>query len=133
MFNKKFYRLAERAAVVAGFPIQPLFIYLQWCHETNLFTSELCLNTCNLAGLCQFTPNQFPQPDGSLYYMQFASYDDCAEYFGRYLRLYYEDGLYSSYSIETYAAALKNGGYFGDSLENYIGGMLYYAKQIQNV
>ncbi|HWR41833.1 hypothetical protein [Sporomusa sp.] len=52
--------------------------------------------------------------------MQFDSYEDYAEYFGKYLKYYEENGIYNSTCIDDYIVALKNGGYFGDSLENYL-------------
>jgi hypothetical protein len=126
MFNKCFYELAKRSSDIVGFPVQPLWIYAQWRHETDNFTSDLCVNYYNLAGLTQKSVNDTPQPDGSLYYMQFSSYHEFAEYFGRYLCLFAEDGILDAYTLDDYAAALKHGGYFGDSLENYIGGMKFY-------
>ena len=92
-------------------------------HETNGFTSSLCVEYNNLGGVTQTSVNNTPQPDGQYYYMQFESVEEYAEYFGRYLRLYEENGIYEAFSIEDYAAALKDGGYFGDTLENYVAGM----------
>ena len=120
--NQYFFDLAKRAAEIAGEPIKPEWIYCQFAHETANFTSDLCVEYKNLGGLCQTQPNDTPQPDGDLYYMQFDSFEAYADYFGRYLRLYREDGIYESQSLADYVAALKHGGYFGDSLENYLFG-----------
>lgn len=128
-----FYNLAVLSAKIAGNPIKPFWVYTQMAHETNNFTSTLCTVHHNLAGLTQLIPNDLPQPDGDLYYMQFNSYKDCARYFGHYLKLYSCDGIYQATDLESYVTALKNGGYFGDSIENYLGGMKHYEKQIQTL
>lgn len=125
--NEYFYNLAKRSAEIAnsyegGGNILPEWIYCQWTHETGEFTSAMCIQYNNLGGLCQTQPNDTPQPDGDQYYMQFATPEDYADYFGRYLHYYREDGIYDAKSLEDYVAALKHGGYFGDSLENYIAG-----------
>ena len=121
--NNYFYELAKRAAQVAaerGLTLDPRFIYCQWSHETGDFSSELANEYYNLGGLTQIQKNDAPQPDGSCYYMQFGSYEDYADYFGKYLTYYEENGIYEADTLEKYITALKNGGYFGDSLENYL-------------
>ena len=62
--------------------------------------------------------------------MQFDSYESYAEYFGKYLRLYDENGIYQSENLADYVAALKDGGYFGDTLANYLAGThaIYVAE-----
>lgn len=120
--NEYFYALAKRAAEIAGETIQPEWIYCQWAHETGNFTSDMCTEYHNLGGLTQTEPNDTPQPDGDYYYMQFDSFEDYAEYFGKYLRYYRENGIYEAQDLDGYVKALKDGGYFGDSLENYLAG-----------
>lgn len=115
-----FYKLAQLAADIAGEPIKPEWIYCQWQHETGGFDSALAKEYHNLGGLTQSEPNDTPQPDGDYYYMQFGSFEDYARYFGKYLTLYEENGIYNSQTIDDYIIALKAGGYFGDSLENYL-------------
>lgn len=125
MLNKYFYKLAQRAADISALPAE--WIYCQWVHETAGFTSDLCLNYHNLGGITTDNPNEVElelgQPDGSLWYKVFSSYEHYAEYFGKYLKLYEEDGIYEATDIQSYAEALKNGGYFGDTVENYVEGM----------
>jgi len=70
--------------------------------------------------LTQTEPNELPQPDGEFYYRKFDTAEDYAEYFGKYLRYYEEDGIYDAQNIDEYVAALKHGQYFGDSYENYV-------------
>lgn len=121
--NEYFYSLAERAAAVAaerGLSVDPRWIYAQWAHETGNFTSDLSDQYYNLGGLTQTTPNDTPQPDGANYYMQFDSYEEYADYFGQYLTYYEEDGIYDAQCLVDYITCLKHGGYFGDSLENYL-------------
>ena len=116
---ERYWRAAQVAGGIAG--IDPKILYAQWAHETGGFTSSLCLEYNNLAGVTQVEPNDLPQPDGSFYYMKFDSLDSWARYFGKFIRLF--DGAAEATTIEEYATALKNEGYFGDSLENYIAGM----------
>lgn len=119
---KYFEKLANISSIIAGFKIRPEWLYAQWAHETNDFSSYLCRRHFNLGGLTQLTPNDLPQPDGSCYYMDFDSYEDFAVYFGTYIRLYEEDGIAQATTLLEYCQALKNGGYFGDSVENYVRG-----------
>ena len=121
MLNELYWEAAKESARISGLNAE--FIYSQWVHETNGFTSDLCVEYNNLGGVTQTSVNNTPQPDGTCYYMQFESVEEYAEYFGRYLRLYEENGIYDATDIESYAAALKDGGYFGDTLENYVAGM----------
>lgn len=116
---EKYWRAAQVAGGIAG--IDPKIIYAQWAHETAGFSSELCVEYNNLAGVTQTQENDLPQPDGSFYYMKFDSLDSWARYFGKFIRLF--DGTAEATTIEEYAAALKNDGYYGDTLENYIAGM----------
>ena len=121
MLNELYWEAAKESARISGLNAE--FIYSQWVHETNGFASDLCVQYNNLGGVTQTSVNNTPQPDGQYYYMQFESVEEYAEYFGRYLRLYEENGIYDATDIESYAAALKDGGYFGDTLENYVAGM----------
>lgn len=126
--NDYFYKLAKRAAEIAnsyaeGEPIKPEYVYAQWYHETGGFTSAMCVEFHNLGGLTQVAQNDTLQPDGNCYYMQFATFEDYAEYFGKYLHYYDENGIYESKNADDYVKALKDGGYFGDTLENYLAGV----------
>lgn len=112
-----------------GRKIPAPFIYAQMAHETGGFKSELALKYNNFGGITQTTPNGLDQPDGSNYYMNFSSPDTFAEYYGNYLSLYAEDGIYDATTIEQYANALKHGGYYGDTVENYTAGMKSFAGQ----
>jgi len=123
MMNEYFYGVAERASQAAsqyGLTIDSRWIYCQWCHETDYFTSELQASNHNLGGLTQYSPNNPPQPDGNMYYMNFDTFEDYADYFGMYLSFYKVDGIAEATTLEEYIVALKRGGYFGDTLENYL-------------
>lgn len=118
--DKYFFMLANTSASFAGEPIKPEWVYCQWVHESNNFTSQLATENHNLGGLCQTQPNDSPQPDGNEYYMNFDDYEHYARYFGWYLTQFRENGIYNSQTIDDYITALKNGGYFGDDLDNYL-------------
>lgn len=120
MINLTFFDLAKKSAEIAGEPIKAEWIYVQWVHETDDFRSALADEYHNLGGLTQTTPNDTPQPDGNCYYMQFDSFEDYADYFGRYLRYYADVGINEAQTLADYITSLKDGGYFGDSLENYL-------------
>lgn len=127
MINERYWALAQQSANISGLPAE--WIYSQFAHDTGNFTSDLCTQYNNLGGLTQTEPNDLPQPDGNCYYMQFNSPEAYADYFGRYLRLYEEDGIYDAATIPEYAAALQRGGYFGASLSEYVEGMEYAYKE----
>ena len=117
--KQPYWEAAQVAAGISGGDAK--LFYAQWSHETGDFTSELCLQYNNLAGVTQVEPNDLPQPDGSFYYMKFDSLDAWARYFGKFIRLF--DGAVDATTIEEYATILKEQGYYGDSIENYIEGM----------
>ena len=127
MINGYFYELAKNAAQAAAEKgianIDPRWLYAQWAHESDNFTSKLTMDNHNLGGVTQNTPNDSPQPDGGNYYINFASYEDYANYFGHYLYGFVDGGVDQATTLEEYIIALKNspsGEYFGDSLENYV-------------
>ena len=124
-----FYELAKQAAEYAkerdAYNINPKWIYSQWHHETGGFESELQASNHNLGGLTQSEPNDTPQPDGDMYYMNFDTFEDYAKYFGHYLGYYKENGIDQAENLYDYVAALKDGGYFGDSFDNYYNGCEY--------
>ena len=127
--NSYFYGLAKMAKSFAAergvTNVSAKWIYSQWYHETGGFTSELQASNHNLGGLTQTTPNDSPQPDGNCYYMEFDTFEDYARYFGHYLGYYKEDGIDGATTLYEYLVALKHGGYFGDSLDNYYGNCKY--------
>jgi hypothetical protein len=57
-----------------------------------------------------------------MYYMNFDTFEEYAEYFGHYLGYYKEDGIHEATTLYEYVEALQHGGYFGDSLDNYFNG-----------
>lgn len=127
MINEYFYGLAEVAvdsAVSKGIAnIDPRWIYSQWVHESQEFSSRLAIKNHNLGGLTQEEPNDSPQPDGNCYYIIFDSFESYADYFGRYLRYFKDSGVDYATTLEEYIVALKNspsGAYFGDDLDDYL-------------
>lgn len=120
MINQYFFSIAQQTSQVAGPPIKPEWVYSQFAHETGGFTSALQASNHNLGGLCQTQANDSPQPDGDEYYMEFATFEDYAQYFGHYITLYADNGIMNSQTVDDYITALKNGGYFGDDLDTYL-------------
>ena len=117
--NQPYWEAAQVSAGISSAKAE--LLYAQFAHETGNFTSELCREYNNLAGVTQVEPNDLPQPDGQFYYMKFDDLSHWARYFGKFIRLF--DGAVEAQTIEEYATALKNEGYYGDTLENYIEGM----------
>lgn len=106
-----------------GDSLDPSLIYKQLAHESGGFTSELATKHHNYSGLTQNTPNDLKQPDGANYYREFASDEDYTNAMADYLHLYKEDGLFNATNTKEYAEALKRGGYYTDTVENYVSGM----------
>ena len=100
--------------------IDPAILYGQWYHETKGFTSDLAVNDNNIGGLTQTAAKAgYHQPDGSLYYMSFGSYEEFADYYKRVWGPY----IKGSKSAEEFAARLKSEGYYGDLYSNYMPGV----------
>ena len=121
--NKPYYHLAQRVSDKTGIPAD--WVWAQWAHETQGFSSRLTKENNNFGGVTQAEPNgeENKQPDGNMYYKSFASPEDYADYFANYIQLYKKNGVMDAKTMEEYAYALKKGGYYGDSYENYISGM----------
>lgn len=106
-----------------GENLSPSLIHAHLAHETGNFSSELATKHHNYGGLTQTAPNDLKQPDGSNYYMNFDSDEDFANYMASYYNKYKEDGIFNARDVRSFAEALKHGGYFGDSVDNYVSGM----------
>lgn len=108
---------AERVSQATGIPADILLA--QWEHETGNFTNRGAKELNNLAGV------NVPGGKGQDY-RKFKSLDDFGDY---YIHLMRPNGLYpgaaKARTPEDFAAALKAGGYFSDSTNN-------YAKGIRN-
>lgn len=123
MNDKPYYHLAQRVSDKTGLPAD--WVWAQWAHETQGFSSRLTKENNNFGGVTQVEPNgeENKQPDGNMYYKSFASPEDYADYFANYIQLYKKNGVMDAKTMEEYAYALKKGGYYGDSYENYSEGM----------
>lgn len=126
---KPYMDLAEIAAQEfqnkTGRYLDPNLIWAQWYHETGGFTSELFRTGNNLGG---FTTTEdmgdgWRQPDGDLWYKPFSSREEGARFAGAYLANYVENGIADATDPVSYAQALKNGGYYGASVEEYASGL----------
>ncbi|QDR80243.1 glucosaminidase domain-containing protein [Sporomusa termitida] len=115
--------MAQSVAAKTGIPAE--LIYGQLYHESGGFNSQLARENNNFGGLTQveFNGEDNKQPDGSNYYMKFDNPEKFADYYANYLKKYAEDGILEAKTPEEYAAALKRGGYYTDSVENYTAGI----------
>jgi len=107
--DSQMWGIAQQIGAETG--INPQFIYGQMYHETGGFTSDLAKENNNFGGL--------KGEDGE--YMSFSSPEDFGKYYASYLSKY--EGLSSATTPEEYASALKSGGYYEDSVENYTAGI----------
>lgn len=122
---KPYMDLAEIAAQEfqnkTGRYLDPNLIWAQWYHETGGFTSELFRTGNNLGGFTttEDMGDDWRQPDGDLWYKPFSSREEGARFAGAYLANYVENGIADATDPVSYAQALKNGGYYGASVEEY--------------
>ena len=125
MLTKVIYDAAVIASDRSGIPTD--WIVAQWAHETGNFTSELCVNYCNYAGITQIESNDLPQPDGNYYYRKFPDVVAFGTYFGKYLLLL--DGIENAAdSLESYITCLNFNGYFGADYDEYLSACCYWLK-----
>lgn len=126
---KPYMDLAEIAAQEfqnkTGRYLDPNLIWAQWYHETGGFTSELFRTGNNLGGFTttEDMGDDWRQPDGDLWYKPFSSREEGARFAGAYLANYVENGIADATDPVSYAQALKNGGYYGASIEEYASGL----------
>lgn len=114
--------------------VDPSLVFAQIMHETNGMKSGLAndgsnnLSGIKYAGQSGATRGS-ASPDHD-YYAKYNSLDDYANDFARILK---NDGIDSSIkSVDQYATALKNHGYFQDGLSNYEAGMNSFKGQYAN-
>lgn len=126
---KPYMDLAEIAAQEfqnkTGRYLDPNLIWAQWYHETGGFTSELFRTGNNLGGFTttEDMGDDWRQPDGDLWYRPFSSREEGARFAGAYLANYVENGIADATDPVSYAQALKNGGYYEASVEEYASGL----------
>lgn len=126
---KPYMDLAEIAAQEfqnkTGRYLDPNLIWAQWYHETGGFTSEIFRTGNNLGGFTttEDMGDDWRQPDGDLWYRPFSSREEGARFAGAYLANYVENGIADATDPVSYAQALKNGGYYGASVEEYASGL----------
>ena len=106
-----------------GVWIPPEFFLRHWEHETGNFTSELYRDGFNPGGFTTTTDKgaEWKQPDGGNWYIPFSSIEHAKQYMIHYYPLYFEDGMDKARTYRDFVLALKHGGYFTDSVENYMG------------
>lgn len=101
--------------------VDPSIIYAQFAHETGNFTNRGARQLNNLAGI--------ENADGS--YKSFASTAGFADYYTKLIQRKYSGALGAT-STDAYASALKQGGYFADTLSNYEHGMRSFQGSYSN-
>jgi hypothetical protein len=104
-------QLAQSVSAQIGVPAN--IIFSQWAHETGNFSNRGATQLNNLAGI------RIP---GSTEYRNFSSLQDFAGYYSGLISRRYKGAL-GSQDVDSFASALKRGGYFEDSLSNYEHGM----------
>jgi len=110
--------LAASVSQKTGIPAS--LIYAQWAHETGGFTSNVYKKLDNAAGI------RLP---GSNDYKSYASMQDFADDYSKVITQgrYTSRGILGAKTPEDFAAALKSGGYYEDTQENYTAGLKRYA------
>lgn len=107
--------ISERTGIPAD------WIWAQMAHETGNFNSELAREDHNYGGIKETREGH--QGVGELGYRHFDSDEEYADYAAKNLNAYTENGIKEAKTIEEFAKALKDGGYYEDSLENYTNGL----------
>jgi hypothetical protein len=113
------YDVAEKVAARTG--IAPAIIYAQMQHETGNFTNRGAFELHNYSGI------NVPGGKGQDY-RNFKSDDDYADYYSDLLKRKYSGAL-GAQSADSFAKALKAGGYYGDTEANYSAGIKNYMGQ----
>ncbi len=102
--------LAKRVSAQTG--VAADWIFAQWAHETDNFTSNVFRKYHNLAGI---------RVGGQ--YQNFSSMDESADRYAQVLSLPRYASARGAHSASDFAYALKMGGYYEDKYANYIRGM----------
>ncbi len=115
--------LAKQVSARTGIPAD--LLWSQWAHETGGFTNRGATSLNNLAGV------RLP---GSTDYRRFSSLDDFADYYTYLMRPGGRYGAASSARTPAqFASALKAGGYYGDTLQNYTAGISAWEHRFPHV
>lgn len=114
----------------------PGFMISQSGHETDEWTSPVFKSCNNGFGykhvgqkLSQGACNNAPE-GGS--YAKYASLADSAREMARWIKRR-EDKFKNVDTLEEYAQALKDNGYYGDSVSNYLAGLKRHYAQVKDV
>ena len=98
-------------------------IFAQWYHETAGFTSDVLGQYNNAAGMFK---------DDLSDYITFPNLDSFVDQYSHLIKLYANDGVTGGLSSDDFAQALKNGGYYGDTVQNYQNGMKNALNVLNN-
>lgn len=110
-------KYAQQVSSKTGIPAD--FIWSQWAHETGGFSHVAKAN--NLAGI--ELPNKT--------YQAFNSLGDFADRYANILMSKRYSGIADAKTLDQFAAILKRGGYYEDSMSNYLGGLQRWDRQYQ--
>jgi len=111
--NLPYGNIAMAISQRTGIPAQ--FVWAQMAWETGDFSSGLSVEDHNYGGI--------KRNDGSGEYRHFDSDEDYIDYASKNLNAYKENGIGNARTIDEFAAALKDGGYFTDDLGHYTEGL----------
>jgi hypothetical protein len=104
----------QAAANIAGqLGVDPSWVYGQFVHETAGFTNRGAMDLNNLAGI---------KMPGGKDYRKFASMQEFADYYTALLRSSRYAGAPGAKTDADFFKALKSGGYYEDSYDNYLRG-----------
>jgi hypothetical protein len=106
---------AQAIRVSAQTGISPDILLAQWEHETGNFTNRGAKSLNNLAGV------NVPGGKGKDY-RSFKSLDEFGDYYSGLMKRKYPGAL-GAQDVDTFATALKEGGYFSAPLQSYEKGM----------
>lgn len=116
---------SARAKEKHDIDIPAWLIYRQWAYEAGEdFDSPNARHNNNFGGLTQVEPNgeENKQPDGNNYYRHFNSVQEYADaYVDDFIK--YRPELNGVKTVEDFAQIMKDTGYYGNTVENYIAGM----------
>lgn len=111
--NLPYGNIAMAISQRTGIPAQ--FVWAQMAWETGDFSSGLSVEDHNYGGI--------KRNDGSGEYRHFDSDEDYIDYASKNLNAYKENGIGNAKTIDEFAAALHDGGYFTDDLGHYTEGL----------
>lgn len=117
-------------------------IVLQCAHETAGFTSNV-FKTCNNLNGYKWVGQStalgpcLKSPEGD-FYAKYATIEDSVHELTKWIKRRQNEGkfpanLNSITTVDQYAQLLKNSGWYGDTLANYVKGLYYWSNKIADL